>query len=137
MQDPARPEAAEAVKIFRHAGVSTVMITGDHVDTAYAIARQLGIAGHRRQCVTGEELQRMDDHSFLKKIKDIKVYARVSPAQKVRIVKGLQEKGEIVAMTGDGVNDAPSLKTADIMGITPFMRICTILYGPFSRPSLE
>lgn len=114
MQDPARPEAAEAVEIFRHAGVSTVMITGDHVDTAYAIARQLGIAGHRSQCVTGEELQRMDDRSFLKKIKDIKVYARVSPAQKVRIVKGLQEKGEIVAMTGDGVNDAPSLKTADI-----------------------
>lgn len=114
MQDPARPEAAEAVEIFRHAGVSTVMITGDHVDTAYAIARQLGIAGHRSQCVTGEELQRMDDRSFSKKIKDIKVYARVSPAQKVRIVKGLQEKGEIVAMTGDGVNDAPSLKTADI-----------------------
>lgn len=114
MRDPARPEAAEAVDIFRHAGVSTVMITGDHVDTAYAIARQLGIADHRSQCITGEELQHMDDASFSEKIKDIRVYARVSPAQKVRIVKGLQDNGEIVAMTGDGVNDAPSLKTADI-----------------------
>lgn len=114
MRDPARPEAAEAVDIFRHAGVSTVMITGDHVDTAYAIARQLGIADHRSQCITGEELQHMDDASFSGKIKDIRVYARVSPAQKVRIVKGLQDNGEIVAMTGDGVNDAPSLKTADI-----------------------
>ena len=114
MRDPARPEAAEAVDIFRHAGVSTVMITGDHVDTAYAIARQLGIADHRSQCITGEELQHMDDTSFSEKIKDIRVYARVSPAQKVRIVKGLQDNGEIVAMTGDGVNDAPSLKTADI-----------------------
>lgn len=114
MRDPARPEAAEAVDIFRHAGVSTVMITGDHVDTAYAIARQLGIADHRSQCITGEKLQHMDDASFSGKIKDIRVYARVSPAQKVRIVKGLQDNGEIVAMTGDGVNDAPSLKTADI-----------------------
>ena len=114
MRDPARPEAAEAVEIFRQAGVSTVMITGDHVDTAYAIARQLGIAGHRSQCITGEELQRLDDNAFSKRIRDIKVYARVSPAQKVRIVRTLQKKGEIVAMTGDGVNDAPSLKTADI-----------------------
>ena len=114
MRDPARPEAVEAVDIFRHAGVSTVMITGDHVDTAYAIARQLGIAGHRSQCITGEELQRLDDHAFAKKSKELKVYARVSPAQKVRIVKTLQGRGEIVAMTGDGVNDAPSLKAADI-----------------------
>lgn len=114
MQDPARPETATAVEIFRHAGVSTVMITGDHVDTAYTIARQLGIAEQRSQCITGEALQQMDDNTFAKQVKEIKVYARVSPAQKVRIVKGLQEKGEIVAMTGDGVNDAPSLKTADI-----------------------
>lgn len=114
MRDPARPEAAEAVEIFRHAGVSTVMITGDHVDTAYAIARQLGIAGHRSQCITGQELSRLDDNSFARRIRDIRVYARVTPAQKVRIVKGLQQNGEIVAMTGDGVNDAPSLKAADI-----------------------
>ncbi len=114
MRDPARPEAAEAVEIFRHAGVTTVMITGDHVDTAYAIARQLGIAGHRSQCITGRELERLDDAAFLKRIKDLRVYARVTPAQKVRIVKSLQQNGEIVAMTGDGVNDAPSLKAADI-----------------------
>lgn len=114
MRDPARPEAAEAVEIFRHAGVSTVMITGDHVDTAYAIAGQLGIAGHRSQCITGQELSRLDDSSFARRIRDIRVYARVTPAQKVRIVKGLQQNGEIVAMTGDGVNDAPSLKAADI-----------------------
>lgn len=114
MRDPARPEAAEAVEIFRHAGVTTVMITGDHVDTAYAIARQLGIAGHRSQCITGQELGRLDDNAFARRIRDIRVYARVTPAQKVRIVKGLQQNGEIVAMTGDGVNDAPSLKAADI-----------------------
>lgn len=114
MRDPARPEAAEAVEIFRHAGVTTVMITGDHVDTAYAIARHLGIAGHRSQCITGQELSRLDDNSFARRIRDIRVYARVTPAQKVRIVKGLQQNGEIVAMTGDGVNDAPSLKAADI-----------------------
>lgn len=114
MRDPTRPEAGEAVEIFRHAGVTTVMITGDHVDTAYAIARQLGIAGHRSQCITGRELERLDDASFLKRIKDLRVYARVTPAQKVRIVKGLQRNGETVAMTGDGVNDAPSLKAADI-----------------------
>ena len=114
MRDPARPEAEEAVEIFRRAGVSTVMITGDHVDTAYAIARQLGIAGHRSQCITGEELNHLDDASFARRIRNIKVYARVTPAQKVRIVKGLQQNGEIVAMTGDGVNDAPSLKAADI-----------------------
>ena len=107
-------EAREAVEIFRHAGVTTVMITGDHVDTAYAIARQLGIAGHRSQCITGRELDRLDDTSFLKRIKDLRVYARVTPSQKVRIVKGLQLSGEIVAMTGDGVNDAPSLRAADI-----------------------
>ena len=114
MRDPARPEAEEAVEIFRRAGVSTVMITGDHVDTAYAIARQLGIAGHRSQCITGEELNHLDDASFARRIRNIRVYARVTPAQKVRIVKGLQQNGEIVAMTGDGVNDAPSLKAADI-----------------------
>ena len=90
MRDPARPEAEEAVEIFRRAGVSTVMITGDHVDTAYAIARQLGIAGHRSQCITGEELNHLDDASFARRIRNIRVYARVTPAQKVRIVKGLR-----------------------------------------------
>lgn len=121
MKDPARPEAAEAVSTFREAGVATVMITGDHVDTAFAIARQLGIVKHMDQCMTGEEMQHQTPESFRERLKDVRVFARVSPAQKVEIVKGFQEQGQIVAMTGDGVNDAPSLKKADIgiaMGMT-------------------
>lgn len=114
MKDPARPEAAEAVATFKEAGVSTVMITGDHVDTAFAIARQLGIVTHMDQCMTGAEIQKQDQESFLHRLDRARVFARVSPAQKVQIVKGFQEKGQIVAMTGDGVNDAPSLKSADI-----------------------
>lgn len=121
MKDPARPEAAEAVTTFKEAGVATVMITGDHVDTAFAIARQLGIVTRIEQCMTGAELQRLGDEEFHKRLADTRVFARVSPAQKVRIVKGFQSTGQIVAMTGDGVNDAPSLKAADIgiaMGMT-------------------
>ena len=114
MRDPARPEAARAVADFKAAGVKTVMITGDHVDTAFAIGRQLGIADSRRQCMTGEELSGLSDQEFRDKIDDLCVFARVSPAQKVRIVDGFQQRGGIVAMTGDGVNDAPSLKKADI-----------------------
>lgn len=114
MRDPARPEAAAAVSDFREAGVTTVMITGDHVDTAFAIGRQLGIVENRNQCMTGEELSRIDRDSLMKRLQSTRVFARVSPAQKVRIVDGFQERGEIVAMTGDGVNDAPSLKEADI-----------------------
>lgn len=121
MIDPARPEAAEAVQKFKDASVSTVMITGDHVDTAFAIARQLGIAEKMEECLTGEELQKMSDKELKRKIGSLHVFARVSPEHKVRIVKTLKECGNIVAMTGDGVNDAPSLKTADIgiaMGMT-------------------
>lgn len=114
MKDPARPEAGEAVATFREAGVTTVMITGDHVDTAFAIGRQLGIANRPRQCMTGEEMQRLDEETFLERLTDTRIFARVSPAQKVRIVKGFQQRGDVVAMTGDGVNDAPSLKKADI-----------------------
>nr|WP_305141976.1 cation-translocating P-type ATPase [uncultured Acetatifactor sp.] len=114
MRDPARPEAAAAVADFREAGVKTVMITGDHVDTAFAIGRQLGIAENQRQCMTGEELSRLSDDEFAARIEELRVFARVSPAQKVRIVDGFKRRGEIVAMTGDGVNDAPSLKKADI-----------------------
>ena len=114
MRDPARPEAARAVADFKTAGVKTVMITGDHVDTAFAIARQLGIADSRRQCMTGGELTALSEQEFREQIDDLCVFARVSPAQKVRIVEGFQERGGIVAMTGDGVNDAPSLKKADI-----------------------
>ena len=114
MRDPARPEAARAVADFQEAGVKTVMITGDHVDTAYAIGRQLGIARSPGQCMTGEALGLLSDRELAERIGDISVFARVSPAQKVRIVEGFQKRGEIVAMTGDGVNDAPSLKKADI-----------------------
>lgn len=121
MKDPARPEAAEAVGIFKDAQVDTVMITGDHVDTAFAIGRQLGIVEDMDQCMTGDELSQLTDGEFLRKLEYTRVFARVSPAQKVRIVKGFQQRGQIVAMTGDGVNDAPSLKAADIgiaMGMT-------------------
>lgn len=114
MRDPERPEAAEAVRKFAGAGVDTVMITGDHVDTAYAIARRLGIADRREQCMTEEEMHRISEEEFLGRLDRVRVFARVSPASKVRIVKGFRAKGKIVAMTGDGVNDAPSLKSADI-----------------------
>ncbi|MCM1213132.1 MAG: cation-translocating P-type ATPase [Lachnospiraceae bacterium] len=114
MKDPARPEAAGAVADFKGAGVTTVMITGDHVDTAFAIGRQLGIVENRNQCMTGEELARMSEENLIRRLETNRVFARVSPAQKVRIVDGFQKRGEIVAMTGDGVNDAPSLKEADI-----------------------
>lgn len=114
MRDPARPEAAGAVADFKEAGVTTVMITGDHVDTAFAIGRQLGIVENREQCMTGEELSRLSENELVGRLQNTRVFARVSPAQKVRIVDGFQKRGEIVAMTGDGVNDAPSLKEADI-----------------------
>lgn len=120
MKDPIRPEAAEAVHTFAEAGVTTVMITGDHVDTAFAIGKQLGIVNRMEQCMTGERMQGLEE-AFLKELENIRVFARVSPAQKVRIVKGFKSLGRIVAMTGDGVNDAPSLKSADIgiaMGMT-------------------
>lgn len=114
MRDPARPEAARAVADFKEAGVTTVMITGDHVDTAFAIGKQLGIVERFEQCMTGEALGRLTEEELEEKLENTRVFARVSPAQKVRIVDGFQARGEIVAMTGDGVNDAPSLKAADI-----------------------
>ena len=114
MRDPARPEAAAAVADFKDAGVTTVMITGDHVDTAFAIGRQLGIVERFEQCMTGETLGHLTDEELGEKLEYTRAFARVSPAQKVRIVDGLKARGEIVAMTGDGVNDAPSLKKADI-----------------------
>ena len=114
MRDPARPEAAGAVADFKQAGVVTVMITGDHVDTAFAIGKKLGIAERFEQCMTGETLERISDEELTERLADTRVFARVSPAQKVRIVDGFKQRGEIVAMTGDGVNDAPSLKKADI-----------------------
>lgn len=121
MMDPPRPEAKKAVEAFKQASVRTIMITGDYVDTALAIANELGIASRRQQCISGEELEQMDEKELIKRVKDTNVFARVSPDHKVRIVKALKAGGNIVAMTGDGVNDAPSLKTADIgiaMGMT-------------------
>lgn len=114
MQDPVRPEAVQAVADFEKAGVSTVMITGDHPDTAYSIAVELGITDNPKQCITGKELDHIKDHHFLQRLKELKVFARVTPEHKVRIVEGYRTLGMTVAMTGDGVNDAPSLQAADI-----------------------
>ena len=124
MIDPERPEAEEAVRVAKEAGIRPIMITGDHQDTAEAIAKRLGIIAEgdtEDHVFTGAELNELSDEEFQKVFKQYSVYARVSPEHKVRIVKAWQNDGKVVAMTGDGVNDAPSLKTADIgigMGIT-------------------
>ena len=121
MMDPIRPEAAKAVRDFRRAGVKTVMITGDRSDTAFAIARELGIAERPEDCMTGVQIDSLSDEEFSKAVQRLSVFAMVSPEHKVRIVKALKASKKIVAMTGDGVNDAPSLKAADVgvaMGIT-------------------
>ena len=121
MIDPARPEAKDAVAKFKTAGITTVMITGDHKDTAFAIAKELGIASDIRECHTGEDVDNMSEEELRECVKTARVFARVSPENKVSIVKAFKANGHIAAMTGDGVNDAPSLKAADIgiaMGIT-------------------
>ena len=121
MIDPPRNEAILSIKRLKKAGISTIMITGDHKKTAMAIAKQLDIASNENQCLSGNELDLLSDKQLKENIYKYKVFARVSPLHKVRIVKALKENGNIVAMTGDGVNDAPSLKAADVgisMGIT-------------------
>lgn len=121
MKDPVRPEARNAVLACHAAGVKTVMITGDRIDTACAIARELGIAKDMSQCMTGSSLDDLPDASLAKALINTRVFAQVSPTHKTKIVNALKAAGNIVAMTGDGVNDAPSLKSADVgiaMGIT-------------------
>ena len=121
MIDPARPEAKPAVAKFKTAGITTIMITGDHKDTAFAIAHELGIADTIDQCVMGKDIDNLSEEELRELVKKTRVFARVSPENKTNIVKAFKANGNICAMTGDGVNDAPSLKAADIgiaMGIT-------------------
>ncbi|MBQ7283309.1 MAG: HAD-IC family P-type ATPase, partial [Oscillospiraceae bacterium] len=121
MIDPVRPEVVDAIKECRAAGIRPVMITGDHKDTAIAIAKQLGIITDESQALSGSQLDELDDDFYFENIENYSVYARVQPQHKTKIVKTFEDKGYVCAMTGDGVNDAPSIKTADIgvaMGIT-------------------
>ncbi|KXB63270.1 cation-translocating P-type ATPase [Olsenella sp. DNF00959] len=121
MIDPVRPEVKAAIEEAHSAGIRVVMITGDHIDTAVAIARELGIIESREQAITGAELDRISDEDLADEVERFGVYARVQPEHKVRIVDAWKKKDKVVAMTGDGVNDAPSIKKADIgvgMGIT-------------------
>ncbi len=121
MIDPARPEVKEAIEVARQAGIKTVMITGDYKNTAVAIADELHLLSPGGRVLTGADLDQLDDETFAEMVEEVEVYARVSPQHKVRIVEALKERGHVVAMTGDGVNDAPALKRANIgvaMGIT-------------------
>lgn len=121
MIDPPRPEAKAAIPVARQAGLKSVMVTGDYKDTAVAIAAEIGLLSPGGEVLTGAELDRLSDEAFAARVDQVEVYARVSPQHKVRIVEALKARGHVVAMTGDGVNDAPSLKRASIgvaMGIT-------------------
>ena len=121
MIDPVREEVPAAIEQCRAAGIRPIMITGDHIDTATAIALQLGIITDRSQAITGAMLDDISDEDFIKSVESYGVYARVKPEHKTRIVNAWRSRGYVTAMTGDGVNDAPSIKNADIgvgMGIT-------------------
>ena len=114
MIDPVRPEVKAAIEECRGAGIRPIMITGDHIDTAMAIARELGILTEDTRAITGSQLNEMSDEEFDKEYMNISVYARVQPEHKTRIVNAWRKHGNVTAMTGDGVNDAPSIKSADI-----------------------
>lgn len=114
MMDPPRPEVGRSVALAKQAGIATLMITGDHAATAEAIAKQVGIMGHGRRIITGEELDAMGDRQFEEAVSEVAVFARVAPAHKLRIVRALRAQGHVVAVTGDGVNDAPAIREADI-----------------------
>jgi len=121
MIDPARPEVKDAIEVARRAGIKTIMITGDYKNTAVAISEELNLLSPGGRVLTGAELDQLDDETFTEIVEGVEVYARVSPQHKVRIVEALKKRGHVVAMTGDGVNDAPALKRANIgvaMGIT-------------------
>lgn len=121
MIDPEREEVKASIETFKHAGIKTIMITGDHKDTAFAIAKKLGIAENINECIMGYELDELSDEELRERAKTLSVFARVSPEHKVRIVKAFQDNGFVVSMSGDGTNDAPSLRAADVgvaMGIT-------------------
>jgi len=114
LKDPIRKEAKEAVKICREAGMKAIIVTGDHKMTVKAIALELGFVAGEKNIIEGSELENLSDEEFKKRLKDIEIYARVEPKHKLRIISAWQEKGEVVAMTGDGINDTPALKKADI-----------------------
>ncbi|MDP3052120.1 MAG: HAD-IC family P-type ATPase, partial [bacterium] len=114
LKDPLRKDAKEAIQLCRRAGMRPIIVTGDHKLTAQAIARELGLPAEEKNIIEGFELEDLSDEEFKKKLSDIEIYSRVEPKQKLRIIQAWQEKGEIVAMTGDGVNDAPALKKANI-----------------------
>ncbi len=121
MMDPPRPEVKKSIEICKKAGITPVMITGDHKETAIAVAKELRLMSEGALAVTGAELEQMDDQTLTDKVRNIAIYARTSAAHKLRIVRAWKRLSEVVAMTGDGVNDAPAIKEADIgiaMGIT-------------------
>lgn len=114
LKDPIRREVKRAIKVCRRAGMRPIIVTGDHKLTAKAVAQEIGLRVKEKNIMTGAELDRLSDKEFSKKVKDIQIYARVEPKHKLRIIQAWQERGEVIAMTGDGVNDAPALKKADI-----------------------